>query len=1286
MTAMMTPFMLRAQRVHMRRWLVVLVAALLALGAVVGVFVSVRVTPPAREEMVRYRAPTAVNLTCCGPHSPWRCVASVHGAAAGSGSQRYRIGFVTVAAASARGMVPNLWRSIQEHAFPGHEVHMYVLSDVVDSPEYAGLQRLHVRPLVAMEPPFDVLGVHAAYLSNFDWFTGLDFIFAIDVRTAVVAALGDLLLGERVATLSAWHVDQPLESLGYDRRLSLDSEPFSSAYVAEREGGCYFAGELFGGTRHGFGEILRHAVQLFRADVDAVPSRAAILMDESYLNRVFIDLPPTVVLAHNFMFPKLLSVLHPAQRAASRIVGTSFFPHIVYLGDRRGALGEGVSRAAVVVPTALKRSPGTARVLSLPRGDVHDTAGITFVVRSFERPLCLRQLLDSLSVVYRGARVCVLDDSITALLAPEDLESLRRDLNVTYVRTEYDIGISEARNRLVRLVSTKYVAFLGDNMELDSASDVRQLVGMLDSNRADIVGGCVDGELMEFAGSQLINFGGVVRQRHELRCRRSTGRAETDSWRRPEFSTPDASCWLVDMPLDYFVGRVSTLQKLQWDTSFTQRSHEDFFLGAKVAGARVAMCRGVYIKLSRTCTHGRDSVDRRGRDEWAVLLRKWSLTEWQTPASSMILQCSSGEECKTDTSSRDVTRHEEDMGGTSVVCCDQSSPWVCSTGGRPAGNLSAAAMVSRYTRLRIGFVTFASGAENRLALNLWASLQDHVFTRHDIHLFVFTDNEALYSGEDNIHTRPQGRDVGSFDSLGRHFLFLEHIDWFSGVDYLFSVNAYASFVGVMDESALGERVASLNAWYFGLPRREYTYEARLTSAGTPLSKAYVSKSEGLCYFASGMFGGTVDGVRTILESVVRQARSDLSSRPPRIALWQDESYINRAFIDLPPTVVLAPVFMYPESPVDAWLYVQEPGAHAWHVPVGASRRFSPRVINLVGQRNPERSSSVELGSRRVVIPAFMTLSGAPGALPLPLARGQRLDELTFIVKAFERPDCLRRLLKSLGDVYPGANVIVIDDSMAALLPGDEASALAQLHELNFTYVRTEHDIGLAAGRNRLVDLVRTPYAALLDDDSILDGTENIMHLVTALEAGGFDIAGGCVRNPKYGPGWSYSLSHTGDRLVITPDVVCAAGEPASRPPDFDTTEVACWKSSLILNFFVGRVEALRDRVRWDPRLKLGEHEDFFLRAQKNGLSVALCRGISVLNDHSCDASVVYATSRARVFVYWSVFFETWSLREMQTAAGLYRLKCEAATAGNVALAGSEEHTCVIEQVNLKAAR
>ena len=599
--------------------------------------------------------------------------------------------------------------------------------------------------------------------------------------------------------------------------------------------------------------------------------------------------------------------------------------------------------------------------------------------------------------------------------------------------------------------------------------------------------------------------------------------------------------------------------------------------------------------------------------------------------------------------------------GTDVVCCGPQSPWVCATGGGTVGRGAPPRLAGGGSVLHIGFVTYATGPYNAFVKDLWASMQLHAFKRHDVHLYVFTDDVDAYSGRANVHARYQQRVGWPFDSLGRHFLFLSNIDWFADLDYIFSIDSDAIVVGPLDETMLGERVAVLHAWFFGLDLGTYPHDNRTTPAGTRLSAAYIEDVERQCYFAGGVFGGSVRGFRGILEQTVALAQADLNASLPRVALWHDESYLNRAFLDVPPDVVLAPNFMYPEPPVDRSLYsVMAHGAagvRAYLTPGGA-RKFAPLILNLGTRKHVEKKIDV-FQPQSAVIPAFMTSNGLPGTLAMPaVATARLLADVTFVFRAFERPACLRQLLNSLAARYTGARVIVLDDSKTPLLTPEEVLGV---DGLNLTYVPTEYDVGMFEARRMLLALIDSPFAAVLEDDVVLGDASTVEHLAAVLQRGGFDIVGGCVDAPAGANSRSYMLKRDRDRLDVTPDVQCGE-ERAHRAPDLTTEHVACWKVDLVVKFFVGRVEALR-RLTAPPtpprrrRFSLGELEDFFLLGQQRDLQVAMCRGVNLVANSGCDASETSEVLPVSA-VGWVPFLDAWGLTELHTAAGTYRLKCE----------------------------
>jgi hypothetical protein len=478
--------------------------------------------------------------------------------------------------------------------------------------------------------------------------------------------------------------------------------------------------------------------------------------------------------------------------------------------------------------------------------------------------------------------------------------------------------------------------------------------------------------------------------------------------------------------------------------------------------------------------------------------------------------------------------------------------------------------------LQIGFVTYATGPYNDFVDGLWSSLTKYAFVRHDVHLFVFTDRarNSTFTAHPRLHLRHQERLGWPFDSLARHFLYLRHNAWYRGMDFVFSVDSDALLVGEWDERLLGERVGALSAWPYASPSHLFTDDRRRTLADRPYSSAFLDADSHSCYFAGGVFGGTYAGFVSMLRETTALASEDLSKQPPRVALWHDESYINAVFVARPPTVIMGPNFVYPEAPADEWLFADtNPSRDAWlHL---LRLGGVPKLLNL-GVRKHLAKTVDHFQPTAAMLPRLMSAHNQPEVHGLTPSSQAVAANVTFIVKAFERSGCLTRLLDSVAASYPGAPVIVLDDSGRPLLTDRERAALEQRLP-HLRYIRSAFDVGLAAGRNALVDEVKTPFVLLLDDDFILEAGSGIERLLGVLERGLFDLAGGCIDSAH-----GYSLLHSGDHLEVRSDLACAGH--TDRPPLFDTPDLSCWEVDMINNFFLARTDFLR-QVRWDPRLK-----------------------------------------------------------------------------------------------------
>ena len=136
------------------------------------------------------------------------------------------------------------------------------------------------------------------------------------------------------------------------------------------------------------------------------------------------------------------------------------------------------------------------------------------------------------------------------------------------------------------------------------------------------------------------------------------------------------------------------------------------------------------------------------------------------------------------------------------------------------------------------------------------------------------------------------------NTLVRFQFISKHRDIYHDMNFMFQVDVDMLFVSHFNSEALGSRVGTLHPSFYNKPRSTFTYDIN------PKSTAYVKPSEGEYYFAGGVLGGCQSEVITMADTIVKNILTDLR-KYNYIALWHDESHVNRYFIDHPPTKVLS---------------------------------------------------------------------------------------------------------------------------------------------------------------------------------------------------------------------------------------------------------------------------------------------------------------------------------------------------------------------------------------------
>jgi len=217
--------------------------------------------------------------------------------------------------------------------------------------------------------------------------------------------------------------------------------------------------------------------------------------------------------------------------------------------------------------------------------------------------------------------------------------------------------------------------------------------------------------------------------------------------------------------------------------------------------------------------------------------------------------------------------------------------------------------------MKICILTIATNKYIQFVERLYNNLEENFLNGHELECLLFTEHDVETS--DNVKVSKIDHEPWPMPTLKRYNYFVKEKEYISKFDYCYYFDVDMGIIEKVGDEVLGDLVATMHPYQSLYPKESRSYDRN------PNSLAFVPPGEeGENYYAGGFNGGKTECFLKMAEVIADRVNQDLEKDV--IALWHDESQMNRYLIDNPPTLSLTPTYCFAEEQMGNPNYPYEP--------------------------------------------------------------------------------------------------------------------------------------------------------------------------------------------------------------------------------------------------------------------------------------------------------------------------------------------------------------------------
>ena len=217
--------------------------------------------------------------------------------------------------------------------------------------------------------------------------------------------------------------------------------------------------------------------------------------------------------------------------------------------------------------------------------------------------------------------------------------------------------------------------------------------------------------------------------------------------------------------------------------------------------------------------------------------------------------------------------------------------------------------------MKICILTIATNKYLQFVEKLYDDIAEKFVPGAEINCLLFSDHE-IEETSDNVRVHYIDHEPWPMPTLKRYNYFVKEKDYILEHDYCFYLDADMRIDAPVGEEVLSDLVATQHGYQSMHPKEQMSYDRN------PECLAYVAPGDEVTYYAGGFNGGKTTKFMEMAEVIADRVNKDLEK--DIIALWHDESHMNRYMIDNPPTLALNPEYCYAEEFIGTQYPFQNP--------------------------------------------------------------------------------------------------------------------------------------------------------------------------------------------------------------------------------------------------------------------------------------------------------------------------------------------------------------------------